>query len=178
MLTKSSVAPSPHAESARVLIEKIRALRTEIPNFTTDLIDGRALTGGMVPERFLESTSVAIQNNVRLAQAAGTDATTLRDAYAYALAYDPVVQELIALAQFVAHSVRVQRNAAGICALDVYNTSKRLSSRKDFVELKPFVDDMREKLKKGARSRKPGLPSVTPAPDPVPAVPAAPAAKR
>ena len=113
MLTKSTVPPSPHAEGARVLIEKIRALRAEIPHFTTELVDGRALTGGVVPDRFLEATSAAIQNIERLEQAAGSDATTLRDAYAYALAYDPVVQELEALAQFVAHSVRVQRNAAG-----------------------------------------------------------------
>jgi len=162
MLTKSTAVPSPHTESARILIEKIRSLRTEIPHFTTELVDGRALTGGLVPERFLESTSVAIQNNVRLEQAAGADATSLRDAYAYALAYDPVVQELLALAQFVAHSVRVQRNAAGICALDVYNTTKRLSRRKDFVELKPFAEDMREKLKKVRRKATPGADGSAP----------------
>ena len=163
MLTKATTAPSAHTESARILIEKIRALRLEIPRLTTELTDGRELNGGVVPEKFLESTSVAVQNNVRLEQAAGTDATSLRDAYAYALAYDPVVQELLALAQFVAHSVRIQRNAAGICALDVYNTSKRLSRRKDFAELKPFVEDMRDKLRKG-RARKASSDLVTPAP--------------
>lgn len=164
MLSKSTNPPSTHAEGARILIEKIRALRAEIPHLTTDLVDGRALTGGVVPEKFLESTSVAIQNNLRLEQAAGADATTLRDAYAYALAYDPVVQELEALAQYVAHSVRVQRNSAGVCALDVYHTSKRLSRRKDFSELKPFVEDMQNKLGKRGRTRKASSDLVTPAP--------------
>ena len=162
MLTKSTVPPSPHAEGARVLIEKIRALRAEIPHFTTELVDGRALTGGVVPDRFLEATSAAIQNIERLEQAAGSDATTLRDAYAYALAYDPVVQELEALAQFVAHSVRVQRNAAGAVALDVYSAAKQLSKRKDFAELIPYVDDMRDKLKK-SRVRKAPAEPVLPA---------------
>lgn len=168
MLLKTNVTPSPHAESARLLIEKIRALRADVPNFATDLVDGRSLAAGQVPDKFLESTSAGMQNNERLEQASGTDATTLRNAYAYALAYDPVVQELIALAQFVAHSVRVQRNAAGICALDVYNTAKRLSQREDFAELKPLVEDMRQKLKKGGRPRKakadePPVPTTPPA---------------
>lgn len=173
MLPKATVTPSPHAESARLLIEKIRALRTDVPNFATDLVDGRSLSSGQVPEKFLESTSVGVQNNLRLEQAAGADASSLRNAYAYALAYDPVVQELLALAQFVAHSVRLQRNAAGICALDVYNTAKRLSQRPDFAELKPLVADLKEKLKKkgpGSKKAK-AAPPETPAPGPVPATP-------
>lgn len=170
MLNKTNVAPSPHAESAKALIEKIRALRDEIPRFTTEgLGDGRSDTGGVVPEKFLESASVAIQKSIRLEQAGGADATTLRDAYAYAIAYDPVIQELLALAKFTAHSIRVQRNVAGLCALDMYSLAKRLSRRRDGAELKPFVDDMRDKLGK-VRPRKTDSNPV-PAPVPVPPAP-------
>jgi hypothetical protein len=168
MLIKAITAPSVHAESAKALIEKIRALRDEVPHFTIEgLGDGRSDTGGSVPVRFLESASVAIQKSIRLEQAGGADATTLRDAYAYAIAYDPVVQELRALATFTAHSIRVQRNLAGLCALDMYNLAKRLARRNDGAELRPFVDDMRNKLGK-ARALKA---DAEPEPAPVPATP-------
>ncbi len=160
MLTKATAAPSPHVETARILIDKIRALRDEIPRFTIEgLGDGRSQTAGLVPEKFLESASAAIQNNLRLEQVGGADAATLRDAYAFALALDPVVHELKALVRFLEHTIRIQRNAAGICALDIYNSAKRLCKRADGAELIPLVDDMREKLKK-TRSRK-----TTPEPD-------------
>jgi hypothetical protein len=166
MLMKSTAAPSPHTEAAKAFIEKIRAMGGEFPRFTLDgLGDGRAQNGTAVPEKFVESASVAVQKSFRLEQAGGADATTLRDAYAYAIAFEPVVQELLALAKFLAHSIRVQRNAAGLCALDVYSLAKRLSKRKDGAELKPFVDDMRVKL--GKRSSRKAEPDTEPVPVPV-----------
>ncbi|HEV7239175.1 MAG TPA: hypothetical protein VGQ36_08030 [Thermoanaerobaculia bacterium] len=172
MLTKTSIAPSPHAEAAKVLIDKIRALRDEIPRFTTEgLGDARSQNGTAVPEKFMESASAAVQSSTRLEQAGGADATTLRDAYAYAISYDPVVEELFALAKFMAHSIRLQRKEAGVCALDVYSLAKRLCKRKDGAELKPFVDDMRNKLGK-KRQRKASSDPV-PAPPPVPPAPPA-----
>ena len=171
MLMKTDVTASPHAEAAKALIEKIRALRDEIPRLTTEgLGDNRAMNGGAVPEKFVESASAAVQKSIRLEQAGGADATTLRDAWAYAISYDPVVQELVATARFLAHSIRLQRNAAAMCALDVYLLAKRISERKDGAELKPFVDDMRRKLNKSGRSRKTNSGPV-PATSPVPSAP-------
>jgi len=170
MLMKATAAPSPHRESARILIEKIRALRDDIPRFTVEgLADGRSNTAGLVPDKFVESASAAMENNPRLVLQA-SDPATLRDAYDYALAHDPAVQELKALTQFLEHTIRVQRNAAGIVALDTYSNAKRLARRRDGAELKPFVDDMRDKLRKRARPRKtdsapdPATAPVTPAP--------------
>lgn len=167
MLMKSTAAPSLHTESAKAFIEKIRAVGAEFPRFTLEGFgDGRAQNGGAVPEKFVESASVAIQKSLRLEQAAGIDATTLRDAYAYAIAFEPVVQELLALAQFVANTIRIQRNEAGLCALDVYSLAKRMSRRKDGAELIPFVEDMRVKLGKKGRPRK-ADPETDPVPVPV-----------
>ena len=169
MLIKATMAPSPHAEAAKALIDKVRGMRAEIPHFTIEgLGDFRALNGGSVPEAFVESVSAAVQQSVRLEQVAGADATTLRDAWAYAVAYEPVVQELLAMAKFLAHSIRVRRNDAGVSALDVYQLATRLSKRKDGAELKPYVDDMRDKLGKKGRPRKASSDPVTPAPVPVP----------
>ncbi len=173
MLTKSINAPSPHAEAAKALIGKIYALRDEIPHFTVEgLGDARALNGGAVPYKFVESASAAVQKSVRLEQAGGADANTVRDAWAYTISYEPVVQELLAMARFLAHSIRLQRNAAGLCALDVYVLAKRLSKRKDGAELKPFVEDMQNKLGKKASTRKT---NSDPVPAPAPVLPAPPA---
>ena len=170
-MLKATQAPSPHAEAAKALIDKIRALREEIPHFTTEGVgDARSLNGGKVPEPFVESASAAVQQSTRLEQAGGADATTLRDAYAYAIAYEPVVQEFLAAATFLAHSIRVKRDEGGKCALDVYLLAKRICQRKGGEELKPFVEDMRRKLKK-VPARKASSDPVKPAPVPVPPAP-------
>jgi hypothetical protein len=119
-----------------------------------------------VPCRSSWSPQCRGQKSNRLEQAGGADATTLRDAYAYAISYEPIVQELLALAKFLAHSIRVQRNEAGLCALDVYNLAKRLSQRKDGAELKPFVDDMRTSSVRDVRGRRIQTPSSPPVPVP------------
>ena len=166
MLPKTTNAPSPHAEAAKAFIEKVRALRDEIPRFTTeDFGNGRSRNGTLVPEKFMESASAAVQTSSRLEQVGGADATTLRDAYAYAIAFDPAVPEVIALGKFLAHTIRQQRVNASQCALDVSALAKRLAARKDGAELKPFVEDMREKLGKRATRKTNSDPVPVPAPD-------------
>ena len=169
-MSETKLMTSPHADGARVLLEKIRALRSEIPRFTvTAVADSRRLNGQSgVPDRFMESASVAVQGSPRLEQAAGVDASTLRDSYGYAISYDAVVQELFSLARAVAASIRVQRAEAALSALDVYAIARRLSRQKDGAELIPYVEDMRKKLNKG-RPRKSNS-----NPDPAPALTSAP----
>jgi len=144
---------SPHADEAKILLEKIRAFRAEIPRFTTDVpADGRTLSARTgVPDNFMESASVLVQGSARMATAAGIDATRLRDSYEYAISYEPVVQELAALTRFVAQSIRVQRGEAAGAALDVYAIARRLSKQKNGAELRPHVEDMGRKLKKRTR---------------------------
>ena len=158
--------PSPHAEAAKALLEKIRALRAEIPRFVPEVQEETRLLvqKSLVPDPFMESASVSIQTFERLEQASGTDAATLRDAFGFALAYDPVVREVFDLARSMAHTIRVQRATAGESALDIYAFAQRLSKRKDGVELRPFVEDMRQKLKKAKRTRRA---NSTPTPAPV-----------
>lgn len=156
--------PSPHAEGAKALLDKLRAFRTEIPRFVPDNPDEvRRLTAkASVPDVFLESASVAIQLSPRLEQAAGpAEASTLRDAFGYAISYDAVVQELFSLARSMRHTIRVARAEAGASALDVYAVAQRLSMQKDGAELRPHVEDMRRKLAKRKR-RTNGEPAPAP----------------
>jgi hypothetical protein len=171
---KKNLMPSPHAEGARNLIEKIRALRAEIPRLTLILAqdDGRRLSArNSVPDSVIESASVAVQTSPRLENVAGMDATTLRDSYGFAISYDAVVMELESLTRTVAHSIRLERAQAAAAALDVYAVARRLSRQKDGAELLPHVEDMRKKLNKG-RTRKSNS-----NPDPAPALTSTPSKK-
>jgi len=164
-----TLMPSPHAEEARILLEKIRALRAEIPRFAPAEADLRQFNGySAVPDSALEMASVLIETSDRVKVAVGDEAITLRDSYGYALAYDPVVQELLALARSVTYSIRVQRAAAAASARDVYAVARRISRRKDGTELLPYVEDMRRKLNKRTRKT---TSNPVPAPDVLPAPP-------
>ncbi len=162
---------SPHADEAKLILEKIRALRAEIPRLTTEgLEDGRKLVSrARVPDDFMESVSVLIENTAHLEATVGTDAITLRDSYGFAIAYEPVVQELLALANIVTNTIRVQRANAGASALTAYAITRRLSRDKGGAELIPHVKDMRNKLHR-KRARKASSDPVNPAPVPVPPV--------
>jgi hypothetical protein len=142
-------ALSPHAEAARALLEKIRALLSEFPRLVP--IDPEQ-TRGLVartrlPEEGIEAATVEVERSPRLANAVGADAPSLRDSYAYALAYGSVVKELRAAARTAQHTIRVERARAGAAALDVYAIAVRLSKQEDGAEFLPFVENIREMLK-------------------------------
>ena len=169
-MAEVTLMPSPHAEGAKALLDRLRALRAEIPRINNGIADGRTFSArSRVPDSFMESASVAVQVSARLGAAAGTDADRVRDAYAFALAYEAVVQELRAMARAVAHTIRAQRAQAAAGALNVYAFAARLSKQQDGAELVPYVEDMRRKLnsKRARRSTEPA---------PAPAVNAAPSA--
>ena len=145
--------PSPHAEAAKVILDKLRALRAEIPRFVPDNPDvvRQLAQKAAVPDTVLESASVALQASPLLEQRSGADAATLRDAFGYALAYDAVVQELSAFMRSMRHTIRVARAEAGESALDVYKLAQILSVKKNGAELRPHVENMRRKLKRRTR---------------------------
>jgi hypothetical protein len=153
-----------------VLIDKINALREEIPRFT---LEEKSLTKTLarrsrVPDAGIELASVALQRSTRLEIAAGSDAPSLRDSYAFAHAYAPVVLVLLALARSVAHTIRLERAKAGVSALDIYVIARRMMKQADGAELASFVDEM-AKLLKPKRPRKTNstsdsAPALTPTP--------------
>ena len=156
------ITPSPHAEGAKALVEKIRALRADIPRFVVDEPkETRSLVSrASLSDPFLESASTSSQKSPRLEAASGTDATSLRDSFAFALSYEAALTEAYAFARSLAHTIRVARAAAGESALDIYAMAQRMAKRKDGVELVSHVQDMRRKLKRGRRKA-----TSEPAPD-------------
>jgi len=172
-MAEKTLMPSPHAEGAKALLDKIRALRAEIPRLApAGPIDGRK-TGArsLVSDMFLEAVSVLLEAFPRIAKAVGIDATALRDSYGFAMSYEPVVQELRTLTRLVWYSIRLERAEAVQNALDIYAFVQRQSEKKDGAELLPYVEDMRQKLLRN-RTRK-----TNSNPVPAPEVTAAPSAK-
>jgi hypothetical protein len=72
----------------------------------------------------------------------------------FADAFDPLADELEAMALFVRFSVRTARNKAGSIALTTYALAKRLARRPETAHLAPHVEDMRIALDNPRRKTK------------------------
>lgn len=166
MSTDTTVVTPSHTEMAMALVQKLRALRAEVPRFVHDVPEAHLelLQQSTVPDVMIESASASIQTFPRLETAIGTDAPSMRDAYGYALAYAPLAREAFAFARSMMHTIRVQKATAGKSALDILAIADRLSKQKDGAELRPYVEDMRRKLAKRKRTRK-AISEPAPAPD-------------
>src|SRR5947209_8844314 len=111
---------SVHSEAAQARVEEIRALREKFPNFvipTSKTERQRLSKAAAVPAPFVELSAVAIKNSPPLVRSGGMAPDEMRDLMSYAEAYDPVADELEALAAFLRHSVTAARHKAGSGAL-------------------------------------------------------------
>ena len=152
-MTEEIVVSTSHAEGAKALIEKIRALADEVPNFViaTPAESKKLATVAGLDDAFLESANVCIQTRPELEGASGSQPAVMRDRYGFAVAYEAAVPEAFAFARSLAHTCRVARAAAAENALDIYAFARRRAKRKTGAELAPHVEDMRRKLKRGRR---------------------------
>ena len=155
-----------HIDAAQALMEKIEALKQDIPNFTVPPSrkeNNRLTSAASVPADFVEMTLAATQNSTHLARGGTMDPDQVRDLISYAEAYAPAVAQLKAMMQFLQHSVIVARNKAGRQALTTYSLAKRLSKQPEASYLAPIADAMKHAL--GRKSRKtqpaPQTPSTT-----------------
>lgn len=157
---EKEVIPSPHIETAKALVGKIRALRDEIPRVTLETPRGaRSLVNAAsVSEAFVEAAGASMQKSPMLENT--PNAATLRDSFAFALAYETVLTEAKAFVLACEHTIRAAKASAGMSALDIYACARRLAKRKDGAELVPHVEDMQRKLKRGRRKA-----TSEPAPD-------------
>jgi hypothetical protein len=148
--------PQTYTDAAQALIEEIRALRHQIPNFTIlSKGDGRRLVrAATLPPDFVELAAVAVKNNAALVRGKGADPEQIRDLMSFAQAYRPLADELDALAQFVRHSCLVAKNKAGSEALTTYALAQRLAKRPEYADLAPHIVDMRLALGNRALTRK------------------------
>ena len=171
---KTAQAAPPDASvrtaAAQATMSKVRALRDEIPDFTSPIFQGETKplnNAASAPPAFVERTVVAMTNIPSLARTDALDPAVSRDLMAYAEAYAPLADELEALAAFVRRSVMSARHKAGTDALITYVFAQRLAEHPETgAELVPHVADMRRLL---GRRRK----AKQQAPSPGPVVPPA-----
>jgi hypothetical protein len=158
-----------HSDIAQARVEEVRALRERIPDLVIPQSTGasrKLVSAATVPVQFIELTAVAVKNSEALVRKGGADPAQLRDLMAYAEAYEPLADELEALAQFVRHSVITARHKAGSDALTTYALAQLLAARPETADLAPHVADMRRALGKravgrGAKTKPASPPPVT-----------------
>ena len=166
-----------HLDAAEALIDDIRALKQRVPKFVVPESRSaarRMSSAASVPPEFIDRAALAIRNNDELTRGGNFGLAQIRDRMDFAVAYDPVADELEAMALFIRHSVRVARNEAGSNALTTYALAKRLAKRPETAALAPHVEDMRIALGargKGQTKRKPVPKSPIPGTSPTPAQP-------
>ena len=169
--TIQTVPPEASARTAaaQALIGKVRAMRDEIPDFTSPafLGDGRPLTAAAtVSPAFVERTIVAVTNIPLLGRQGMLDPAVSRDLITFADTFAPLADELEALALFVRHSVASARNTAGADALMTYAFAQRLAKRPETAaQLAPHVQDMRQALGRRRKAKQPA--PDTPSPGPI-----------
>ncbi len=156
MSTKEDLVstPNPYTQGAQTLLQQLRQMREVIPHFVIPenrKQRTRLSKAASVPPEFVELTAVATSNEKVLLREGGAPAD-VRDRMSYSDAYNPVADELEALAQFVRFSVTAARNKAGSEALTTYSLAQRLAKSAETAHLAPYVADMRRALK---RPRKP-----------------------
>ena len=144
-----------YAEAAQERLQQLRTWRAGIPHFAipeTSDARQRLSPAASVPSEFIELTNVAVANETALVRGDGATPPQVRDLVAYADAFDPVADELEAVAAFIRYSTTAARNAAGSEALTTYTLARRLVRRAKYGHLKPYVDDMRRALGRNKRS--------------------------
>jgi len=123
--------------------------------------DARALaTRASVDQEFIEAAGAAMQASDLLDGSSPTTAEALRDAIAFALAYQAALTEGKAFVRALTHTLRAAKAVAGGHALNIYAFAQRLVKEENGAELVPHVENMRRKLKNGRRKA-----TSEPAPD-------------
>ena len=147
------VTPSPHTAEAKAFVEQIRTLRAAIPRLQPEgPRDARDMASrSSIDQEFLEAAGTAMQASELLDGSSPTTADALRDAIAFALAYQAALTEGKAFVRALTHTLRAAKATAGGHALNIYALAQRLVKEENGAELVPHVENMRRKLKSGRR---------------------------
>ena len=151
----STVTTNPHAEAAQERMMELRKWREQIPRFAIPETAGatkRLSPAASIPTEFIELTNVAVVNHGALVRLEGATAPEIRDLIAYADAYEPLADELEALASFLRYSTTAGRNVAAHEALTTYSLAQRLARQPKYAQLRPYVADMRRALGRSGKA--------------------------
>jgi hypothetical protein len=159
-----SATPTPvsYTDAAQEMVAQTRAMRQQVPKLVipSSTREGSRLSNAAsVPPEFVELSAVSVTNSAPLVREGGLGPEETRDLIRYANAFDPVADELEALAQFIRHSTLAARNKAGREALTTYAVAKVLAKHPETADLVPVVEDMRRALGRTRKSKPKPAPS-------------------
>lgn len=184
MLSKNAVSQTNAAAAAQdpavmtpeAIVEELRVLRAQIPNYTQLSVPESASlrTASTLNPDFTQAAIDAIGASPRLEATVGHNAETLQSAFETAARLAKVEAELRAMLEGVSSAILTLRHGVGRAALLTYEVSKRLVKEPEHTDLLPHLASMRKtnRLGRGSKPQPTGPAPVpsTPAPTPTPHV--------
>lgn len=166
--TATAGAQEPAAATADAIIEQLRAIRQQIPEYTQLAIpDAKAIRRvAHINSDFIDAAINAVGASEVIQTAVGRTNVNLRGENEEAGRWTAVEDELRAMLKGVVAANLVRRHRVGLAALQTYNISRQLIRGKEHADLLPHVQGMK-RLSKFGRKRK-TAPPPEPQPQPVP----------
>ena len=162
-------AQEPAGVTPESIIEQLRALRQQIPEYTQlPIPDAKAIRRvAHMNSDFIDAAINAVGASEIMQTAVGHTHTDLRQENDQAGRWTAVEDELRAMLKGVAAANLIRRHRVGLAALQAYSISRQLVRQKEHADLLPHVQGMK-RLSKFGHKRKVVQPSPEPQPAPQP----------
>lgn len=168
--TATAGAQEPAAATPDSIIEQLRLIRQQIPEYTQLAIpDAKAIRRvAHINSDFIDAAINAVGASDVVQTAVGRTNINLREENEDAGRWTAVEDELRAMLKGVVAANLVRRHRVGLAALQTYNISRQLIRQKEHADLLPHVQGMK-RLSKFGRKRRLAQPPADPQPQPLPA---------
>lgn len=167
--TATTGAQEPAAATPDSIIEQLRGIRQQIPEYTQLAIpDAKAIRRvAHINADFIDAAINAVGASEIMQTAVGRTNVHLRDENEDAGRWTAVEDELRAMLKGVVAANLVRRHRVGLAALQTYNISRQLIRQKEHADLLPHYQGMKRLSKFGRRRKTVPLPPET-QPQPTP----------
>jgi hypothetical protein len=147
---------TPYFDAAQAMVSQTRAMRQQVPKLvipSSSRAGSRLSNAASVPREFVQLSTVSVTHSAPLVREGALTPEQTLDLIRYADAFDPVADELEALAQFIRHSTLTARHKAGSEALTTFAVAKALARQPATADLVPYVEAMRRALGRTRKSK-------------------------
>lgn len=151
----TAVTPEPAAATPETIVEQLRAIRQQIPEFTQlPVSDTKAMlrVAHITPE-FIDATINTIGASETVQNAIGRNDADLREEQNDVRRWTAVEDELRAMLRGVFAANLVRRHRVGLTVLQAYGITRQLVRQKEHANLLPHVQGMK-RIPKFGRKRK------------------------
>jgi hypothetical protein len=160
-------APEPPVVTPDSIVEQLRAIREQIPEYTQlPIPDAKSIRRvAHIDASFIDAAINVVGASEVVSTAVGRSAGDLRQENDEAGHWTAVEDELRSMLKGVVAANLLRRHRVGLASLQAYNISRQLVRQKEHADLLPHVDGMK-RLNRFGRRRKVMPPQPSPAPAP------------